>query len=499
MSHAFSFAVVTLICAGGLSAASFTYTTLAVPDSLDLTTIPSGINDEGQIVGSFQDKSGTFHGFMRSADGTTYTTIDVPGSMYTTALAINNQGEVVGLFAVPFGTPAVYIRSSDGTSFTMPALLGRPVSIYGLGLNNNSQVVGYYQENNRFSSFLCDLASNSCTPLALSGAAVTAAKAINDQGQVTGYVNVAGQVRGFLLNPDGTTLVFDEPDATTSTIATGISSNGQITGYFSGSTGPHNFLRTWDGSTFVSFDDPSVGAGSSYATGVNNLSQVVGYSLPSFDHYQGFMGASPVPAHATSDDFTGSSLNSSLWNFIDPKGDGGYGMNGSELLLTVPAGSNHDSSQGGGDNAARVVQSVQNLDFIIEAKFDSIPALPSQTEGLLVDQDISNFLSFQLQSTGDSVVAGVSRVSSKTKTDLASVTISIPAGTTSLWLRVQRAGDTWTETWSVDGSAYNTAASFTQVLTVADVGLFSGNYNAADGAQPSFTASVDYFMGQPVP
>jgi hypothetical protein len=226
---------------------------------------------------------------------------------------------------------------------------------------------------------------------------------------------------------------------------------------------------------------------------------VIGYSLPSFDHYQGFVGAAVAGPHPISDSFTGSSLNTGVWTFVNPGSDGGYDINGSELLLTVPAGSNHDPAAGGGDNAVRVVQAVQNSDLTVEVKFDSIPELRYQLEGLVVDQDAANFLTFQFKSTGDSLVVVANRVLANTETDLASVTISVPVGTTSLWLRVQRVGDVWTETWSSDGSNYNTAASFTQALTVADVGPFSGNYSTVAAAQPSFTAAVDYFLGQPAP
>src|SRR5262249_18156008 len=40
---------------------------------------------------------------------------------------------------------------------------------------------------------------------------------------------------------------------------------------------------------------------------------------------------------------------------------------------------------------------------------------------------------------------------------------------------------------------------FTQALTVADLGLFSGNYNAVTANAPGFTASIDYFAGAPSP
>src|SRR5262249_7187999 len=43
-----------------------------------------------------------------------------------------------------------------------------------------------------------------------------------------------------------------------------------------------------------------------------------------------------------------------------------------------------------------------------------------------------------------------------------------------------------------DGATFNTVGSFTQVLTVADLGPFVGNFS--DGSAPAFTAAIDYFL-----
>jgi hypothetical protein len=73
------------------------YTTLDVPGSGE--TDAFGINDAGQIVGSFFDDSG-FHGFLLDVDGS-YTTLDVPGANQTEAHGINNVGIIAGLYYGP--------------------------------------------------------------------------------------------------------------------------------------------------------------------------------------------------------------------------------------------------------------------------------------------------------------------------------------------------------------------------------------------------------------
>jgi uncharacterized membrane protein len=72
------------------------YTTIAPPDSLNARA--SGINDSGQIVGSYSNNGSIFggnsSGYLYS--GGIYTTIAPPGSTNTFAYSINNSGQIVG-------------------------------------------------------------------------------------------------------------------------------------------------------------------------------------------------------------------------------------------------------------------------------------------------------------------------------------------------------------------------------------------------------------------
>lgn len=64
-------------------------------------------------MGSYDDSSGVEHGFLK--DGETYTTIDVPGAMYTVAYGINNRGAIVGYWGNLSGWSEGFVRSSAGT------------------------------------------------------------------------------------------------------------------------------------------------------------------------------------------------------------------------------------------------------------------------------------------------------------------------------------------------------------------------------------------------
>src|SRR3984893_14491645 len=66
-----------------------THTTLAVPGASGTNTVARGINDAGQIVGSYVDSSGISHAFLYS--GGTYTTLPAGA-----ATGINDYGQIVG-------------------------------------------------------------------------------------------------------------------------------------------------------------------------------------------------------------------------------------------------------------------------------------------------------------------------------------------------------------------------------------------------------------------
>ena len=77
---------------GFLRSRKATYTTLDVPGAA--FTVAQGINNAGQIVGF--TRCTTFHGFVLSKG--VFTTIDVPGSTETEILSINAKGEIVGFY-----------------------------------------------------------------------------------------------------------------------------------------------------------------------------------------------------------------------------------------------------------------------------------------------------------------------------------------------------------------------------------------------------------------
>ena len=142
-----------------------------------------------------------------------------------------------------------------------------------------------------------------------------------------------------------------------------------------------------------------------------------------------------------------------------------------------------------------VMQSVADADFGVEVKFDSVPTKKYQDEGVLVQQDSGDWVRFSLYSDGSKLWAfGASTVGNQSTQRLRT---AVSAGS-SLWLRVSRAGSTWSMSYSSNGSSWSSVGSFSQSLTAVTAGVYAGD-SASSGSAPGFTALVDYFFNQASP
>ena len=194
----------------------------------------------------------------------------------------------------------------------------------------------------------------------------------------------------------------------------------------------------------------------------------------------------------TSDDFNSSSLDSGLWSVIDPVGDSSISVDGYTLQISVPAGTPHDVWLSG-NMAPRVMQAVANTDFEVEAKFESPLSQQYQLQGILVEQDASNFLRFDFTNNGTDTRIFAAIFSNGSVSVEVNTVISVGSP---MFLRVTRAGDQWTQWYSVDGVTWLQAVSFTHTLTVGTVGVFAGN---AGGSAPQHIAVIDYFFNTASP
>lgn len=159
------------ICMGGASEASGangvgwlwdgkTYSFFAVPEANGPAggTQPQGMNDHGQVTGTYLDASGNAHGFLK--DGPTITTFDVPGADGTIPCSINNQGDIAGFY--------IFVDSNGWQS-----------GAYGFILRKGSFVT-----------------------VPILDSTLSGMSTINDRGQLSGiYLDSFGNWHGFLATP----------------------------------------------------------------------------------------------------------------------------------------------------------------------------------------------------------------------------------------------------------------------------------------------------------
>jgi hypothetical protein len=123
-----------LAAAAPANATAYTFTTIDGPGAFFTTA--SGINDAGQIVGTFRDSIGSIFGFLDT--GGSFTVLDVPGGRNTQPFGINNAGQIVGQFEDStaahgfLATPVALVAEPSSL-----ALLG--VGVIGLGILRRRQ------------------------------------------------------------------------------------------------------------------------------------------------------------------------------------------------------------------------------------------------------------------------------------------------------------------------------------------------------------------------
>ncbi len=206
------------------------------------------------------------------------------------------------------------------------------------------------------------------------------------------------------------------------------------------------------------------------------------------------------PGMFVSDDFNSCDLDP-VWTFVDPQGDGsppviqGAFSGDAKVAISVPSGGPHELYNGV-IAAPHILQSTTDDDFTLEAKFDSsLPSASYGEQGIVVRADAGSWLRFEFYST----VTGQLNILTGTPVNgsfpVAPTALGLPAGTSPMYMRVQRVGDDWTQSWSTDGTAWTAMGTFSYPLNVTGVGLYAGNA----GTNPAHTVLVDYFSNSLAP
>jgi uncharacterized membrane protein len=161
-----------------------------------------------------------------------YTTVHVPGSVWTRTSRMNARGDIVGDFL-----------DADG-------------------------VKGYL------------LAGGSFHTIMVPGATITRARGINERGEIAGVYTASGRANGFLLS-GGEFTTINVPGALHTSIWD-INTRGDVTGEFQAAAGGPWFGFVWRRGTFTMLNIP--GATMSSGFGINVHGDVVGhYRMPDAD------------------------------------------------------------------------------------------------------------------------------------------------------------------------------------------------------------------------
>jgi probable HAF family extracellular repeat protein len=283
--------VATLIGNHPSAMAGYDFTTLTDPDGAGYT-VASGINNAGEVVGTYRDASNVDHGF--SFSGGFFTKVDVPQSTSTNANGVNSAGDIIGAFTDAKGSHGFVLHVTAYTPFDDPTAVGNTT---GSGINNNGQLVGTFFEGTSrgYIATGLPLPPSGFTPVnALTGVGTNVG--INDGGVVVGsYVDGTG-THGF--RTIGTsTITLDDPLAVglginSVTAATGIDNAGDIVGYFVGASNvTYGFV--YAGGVYTTIDDPDA-IGLTQVFGINDQGDLVGMYFGA-DGVRGFVAVPAVP------------------------------------------------------------------------------------------------------------------------------------------------------------------------------------------------------------
>jgi len=272
-------------CAGKSLADGITFTFMAINFPGQLTTQAFGINDAGQIVGSYSTNGG--HGFLDS--GGSFATVDVPSGIDTSALGISSSGYIVGQY-FPAGTTDTQGFLDKGGSFTTISFPGALASDAS-GVNGSGEMVGSYIDTGLNEHGYVDI-NGAFGAINFPGAALTEVKGVNASGEIVGFYDADGHEHGF-LDRAGVFSSIDFPGAT-STEAWGINGSGEIVGLYGDANGQgHGFVDI--GGVFSTVDFP--GSLSTSIRGVNDQGQVVGNYFDAEGGDHGFVATqTPEPA-----------------------------------------------------------------------------------------------------------------------------------------------------------------------------------------------------------
>ncbi len=270
----------------------FNFQTFDLPGTKD--TLLADIDNDGRLVGRYHDLNDLGHGFFQ--DGTNVLSFNVTGNTATFATGFDSSGRMVGFYR-DAANPDVqhgFLRETNGTFVTIDSP-GQTTTTYLWRLNDAGQINGYHFEDEPFfiRSFRREADKSFTTNLVFPGSPLgTVTRGMNSAGTLTGWKwddNL--HLQGVIVNGTNFSSVFTVP-GWENTLPGDINNSGAIAGTVNnGFETFAGFFRTSDGRTSV-FTPP--GAASVEVFGLNDAGVIVGEYVDQTGRHHGFI-ATPVP------------------------------------------------------------------------------------------------------------------------------------------------------------------------------------------------------------
>ncbi len=268
-----------LITSVPLALAQGTYTQIDEPSGAEGTLV-GGVDAAGDIVGSYRDASGLFHGFL--LQGNVYATVDYPGATETAITGLNDMGQAVGT-TVHSNPPIGFLYDVGAETFTVISYPGA-AQTSPIAINNDGAVAGIISSttntNNGF-----ELVGSRYTRIKPPNAPNSAVDGITSSGELAGYVSSVKQTPVNFLFKEGKFHAITIPNASSATVY-GVNPRGTaLVGVYQPTPGTNaGFL--YQGKALQELQFP--GANGTFPQSVNDAGEVVGYFLDSSFNFHGF-------------------------------------------------------------------------------------------------------------------------------------------------------------------------------------------------------------------
>ncbi|MEK8109319.1 DUF1349 domain-containing protein [Micromonospora sp. M12] len=181
-----------------------------------------------------------------------------------------------------------------------------------------------------------------------------------------------------------------------------------------------------------------------------------------FDSFQVTPDA-PAGTVDPSDEFTGSTLDKCRWDAITREDPTGYRVTEGALRIDVPNGDIYGTDNTGPKNF--ILQTAPSGDWTLETKVDgSLLNEQYQQAGLLVQADDDNYVKFDFIADNQAGQAVTRRIEFRSEVAGVVQNPQPEAGslTSAVWhLRLARTGDTFTASYSADGTTWTALTTLT--------------------------------------